>query len=127
MHILINKNYLTYNKLKVRCAIGKKGIGKKQKEGDQITPRGTFRVKSILYRKDREKLAKTLLEDHNIPTANAYWPACHDQPAFKQYINSNTSYKNANDILDRHLALPMYFEMDLDQVDYVAETINSLI
>lgn len=78
-------------------------------------------------RKDREKLAKTLLENYNIPTANAYWPACHDQPAFKQYVDSSSSYKNANDILDRHLALPMYFEMDLDQVDYVAETINSLV
>ena len=29
MHILINKNYLTYNKLKVKCAIGK-GINYKK-------------------------------------------------------------------------------------------------
>ena len=53
MHILINKNYLTYNKLKVKCAVGKKGIGYKKKEGDLITPSGQFRIKYILYRKDR--------------------------------------------------------------------------
>ena len=55
MHILINKNYLTYNKLKVKCAIGKKGIGYKKKEGDLITPKGQFKIKYILYRKDRVK------------------------------------------------------------------------
>ena len=60
MHILINKNYLTYNKLKVKCAIGKKGIGYKQKEGDLITPRGQFKIKYILYRKDRVKISTKL-------------------------------------------------------------------
>ena len=60
MHILINKNYLTYNKLKVKCAIGKKGIGYKKKEGDLITPRGQFKIKFILYRKDRVKISTKL-------------------------------------------------------------------
>ena len=43
MHIFINKKYLTYNKLKAKCAIGKKGIGYKKKEGDLITPIGQFK------------------------------------------------------------------------------------
>ena len=60
MHILINKNYLTYNKLKVKCAIGKKGIGYKRKEGDLITPLGEFNIKYILYRKDRVKVSSKL-------------------------------------------------------------------
>ena len=60
MHILINKNYLTYNKLKVKCAIGKKGIGYKRKEGDLITPSGQFKIKFILYRKDRVKILTKL-------------------------------------------------------------------
>ena len=60
MHILINKNYLTYNKLKVKCAIGKKGIGYKKKEGDLITPSGQFRIKYILYRKDRLNISTKL-------------------------------------------------------------------
>ena len=60
MHILINKNYLTYNKLKVKCAIGKKGIGYKKKEGDLITPIGQFKIKYILYREDRVKILSKL-------------------------------------------------------------------
>tara|TARA_Y200000002_G_C22171484_1_gene451289 strand:+ start:8 stop:508 length:501 start_codon:yes stop_codon:yes gene_type:complete len=55
MHIIINKKYLAYNNYKVKCAIGKRGIGKKRKEGDFITPKGDFRIKYILYRKDRIK------------------------------------------------------------------------
>ena len=60
MHILINKNYLKYNKLKVKCAIGEKGIGYKRKEGDLITPRGQFNIKYILYRRDRVKVSTKL-------------------------------------------------------------------
>ena len=60
MHILINKNYLTYNKLKLKCAVGKKGIGNKRKEGDLITPKGQFKIKYILYRKDRIKISTRL-------------------------------------------------------------------
>ena len=60
MHILINNNYLTYNKFKVKCAIGKRGIGCKKKEGDLITPKGQFKIKYILYRKDRVKISSKL-------------------------------------------------------------------
>ena len=45
MHIKINKNYLTYDKYKVKCALGKRGIGYKRKEGDLITPKGIYKIK----------------------------------------------------------------------------------
>ena len=80
MHILINKNYLTYNKLKVKCAIGKKGIGYKKKEGDLITPRGKFRIKYILYREDRVKISTKLKK--KVIKKNLGW--CND-PKSKQY------------------------------------------
>ena len=53
MHILINKKYLTYKDYKVKCALGKRGIKIKRKEGDLITPIGNYKIKYILYRKDR--------------------------------------------------------------------------
>ena len=53
MHILINKKYLTFNNYKAKCSIGKRGIGNKKKEGDLITPKGKYKIKFILYRKDR--------------------------------------------------------------------------
>ena len=44
----------------MKCAIGKKGIGNKKKEGDLITPIGLFKIKYILYRKDRVKVLTKL-------------------------------------------------------------------
>ena len=55
MHILINKKNLTCNNYKAKCTIGKRGIGLKRKEGDLITPKGKYKIKYILYRKDRIK------------------------------------------------------------------------
>ena len=73
---------------------------------------------------NRTGLASKLLE-RNIPTANAYWPACHEQPVLKQYAIKE--YPVADDILNRHLALPMYVEMTLEQVDYVCNKIKNII
>jgi L,D-peptidoglycan transpeptidase YkuD (ErfK/YbiS/YcfS/YnhG family) len=54
--IIINKSgYLKYKDLKFKCALGKSGVGKKKKEGDNITPRGTFNIIKIYYRSDRIK------------------------------------------------------------------------
>ena len=80
MHILINKNYLTYNKLKFKCAIGKKGISYKKKEGDLITPKGQFKIKYILYRNDRVKISTKLKK--RVIKKNMGW--C-DDPKSKQY------------------------------------------
>ena len=56
MHILINKKYLKFNNYKAKCSLGKRGIGLKKKEGDLITPKGRYKIKYILYRKDRVKI-----------------------------------------------------------------------
>ena len=61
MHILIKNKKLFFNNYKVKCSIGKRGIGRKKREGDQITPKGKFKVKYILYRKDRIPDLKTKL------------------------------------------------------------------
>ena len=62
MHILINKKYLTLDNYKAKCALGKRGIGYKRKEGDLITPKGTYKVKYILYRKDRVRKIQTKIK-----------------------------------------------------------------
>jgi L,D-peptidoglycan transpeptidase YkuD (ErfK/YbiS/YcfS/YnhG family) len=54
--IIINKSgYLKYKNHKFRCSLGKAGIGKKEKEGDKITPKGTYKIVKIYYRNDRVK------------------------------------------------------------------------
>ena len=80
MHILINKKYLSYNKLKFKCAIGKKGISYKKREGDLITPKGQFKIKYILYRRDRVKISTKLKK--KVIKRNMGW--C-DDPKSKQY------------------------------------------
>ena len=55
MHIIIDKKYLTYENYKVKCALGKRGIAFKRKEGDLVTPKGKYKIKYILYRRDRIK------------------------------------------------------------------------
>ena len=64
MHILIKNKLLYCGNYKVKCAVGKRGIKIKKKEGDLITPKGQFKIKCVLYRKDRigrlnTKLKKT--------------------------------------------------------------------
>ena len=81
MHILVNKKYLTYFNNKVKCAVGKRGIKIKKKEGDLITPKGTFRINDIFYRKDRIKHLPTKIPK-KIIKRNMGW--C-DDPGSKKY------------------------------------------
>ena len=66
MHIIVKKKYLTFNDYKVKCAVGKRGIKIKKKEGDLITPKGSFKIKDIYYRKDRVKGLSKDLRKKNI-------------------------------------------------------------
>ena len=91
MHILINKKYLTYNQFKVKCAVGKRGVNLKRKEGDFITPIGLYKIKYILYRKDRIKKIPSKLRKIRIKK-NMGW--C-DDPKSKRYnklVNLPFSY-----------------------------------
>ena len=81
MHIIIKKKYLTFNNYRIKCAIGKRGIGKKKKEGDLITPVGLFKIRFLLYRKDRNKKLTTNLKKYVI-MKNMGW--C-DDPKTKKY------------------------------------------
>ena len=81
MHIIINKNNLSYNNYKAKCAIGKRGIRNKKKEGDLITPKGKFKIEYILYRKDRIKNIQTQIKKKVIKK-NMGW--C-DDPKSKEY------------------------------------------
>tara|TARA_A100001011_G_C14243525_1_gene814399 strand:+ start:577 stop:1068 length:492 start_codon:yes stop_codon:yes gene_type:complete len=75
MHIkLINKK-LVFGKYKVKCAIGKRGILRRKKEGDNATPKGKFKIKSLYYRKDRVLNLKTRFKK-NIIKKNMGW--CDD-------------------------------------------------
>ena len=62
MHIKLRNKKLFFGNYKIKCAIGKRGISRKKREGDGCTPNGTFRFKLLLYRKDRIPKIKTYLK-----------------------------------------------------------------
>jgi L,D-peptidoglycan transpeptidase YkuD (ErfK/YbiS/YcfS/YnhG family) len=62
MIIVKKTGYLKYKNLKFRCALGEAGIKKKEKEGDSVTPKGTFKIIKIYYRPDRIKNITTDLK-----------------------------------------------------------------
>ena len=63
MTILVkNKHTLQIDEFKFKCCIGKKGFTRIKKEGDQKTPKGTFGIGNLYFRKDRKKKPSTLLK-----------------------------------------------------------------
>jgi len=57
-----NKHTLELDDFKFRCCVGKKGSTTKKKEGDKKTPRGTFEIENLYYRKDRKVRPSTSLK-----------------------------------------------------------------
>ena len=94
--IIINKSgYLKYKDLKFKCVLGKSGIGKKKKEGDNITPKGTFNIIKIYYRNDRLKKLSSKFKLIKI-TKKMGW--CDDPKSkkYNQLIKLPTKYNHEN-------------------------------
>ena len=62
MKIELKNKFLYFKNYKLRCTIGKRGISSRKLEGDKKTPKGEFKLKYILYRKDRIFGLKTKLK-----------------------------------------------------------------
>ena len=81
MHIYIKNKKLFTDYYNVKCAVGKRGINIKKKEGDLITPKGKYKVIYIFFRKDRISNFKTNIPKLSI-NKNMGW--CND-PKSKKY------------------------------------------
>ena len=57
-----NKHTLQIDDFKFKCCIGKKGSTKRKKEGDRKTPKGTFEIENLYFRRDRKEKPSTLLK-----------------------------------------------------------------
>ena len=63
MTILVkNKHTLQIDEFTFKCSIGKKGSTKNKKEGDKKTPKGTYKIGDLYFRKDRLKKPQTSLK-----------------------------------------------------------------
>ena len=63
MQILIkDKDTLLYDEFEFKCCVGKRGITQNKTEGDMKTPKGTYKLGPVYYRKDRLSKFKTNLK-----------------------------------------------------------------
>ena len=63
MTILVkNKHTLQIDEFIFKCCIGKDGLTVNKKEGDKKTPRGTFEIEHLYFRRDRKEEPSTLLK-----------------------------------------------------------------
>ena len=77
--IVVTNNTLLFDEFEFKCSVGLNGVTKKKIEGDKKTPRGTYSIGSLYFRKDRIREITTKLKKVPI-TKKMGW--CDD-------INSN--------------------------------------
>jgi len=83
MTILVkNKHTLQIEEFKFKCCIGKNGATRNKKEGDKKTPKGTYKIENLYYRKDRKKKPSTLLKCIEIKNHMGW---CNDTRFPKKY------------------------------------------
>ena len=83
MTILVkNKHTLQIEEFTFKCCIGRKGSTKNKREGDKKTPKGTFKIENLYFRKDRIKKPLTSLKCIEIKN-NMGW--CDDIRYPKKY------------------------------------------
>jgi len=80
--IVKNKHTLQIGEFKFKCCIGKNGSTRRKIEGDGKTPKGTFEIENLYYRKDRKEKPSTLLKCVEIKR-NMGW--CNDSRFPKKY------------------------------------------
>ena len=93
MIIVKKSGYLKYKNLKFRCALGKAGVKKKTMEGDNITPKGIFKIIKIYYRPDKIKKIKTLIKKIKIKK-NMGWCDDPNSRFYNKLINLPTKYSH---------------------------------
>jgi L,D-peptidoglycan transpeptidase YkuD (ErfK/YbiS/YcfS/YnhG family) len=93
MIIVKKSGYLQYKNLKFRCALGKAGIKKKEKEGDNVTPKGIFKITSMYYRPDRIKNIITAIKKIKIKK-NIGWCDDPDSHFYNQQISLPTKFNH---------------------------------
>jgi L,D-peptidoglycan transpeptidase YkuD (ErfK/YbiS/YcfS/YnhG family) len=102
MIIVKKSGYLKYKNLKFRCALGKEGVKKKTMEGDNITPKGIFKIIKIYYRPDKIKKIKTLIKKIKIKK-NMGWCDDPNSRFYNKMINLPTKYSHEKLYRNDHL------------------------
>jgi dTDP-4-amino-4,6-dideoxygalactose transaminase len=74
--------------------------------------------------KNRDRLRKHL-SDAGVGTMVHYASPLHKEPVFAEYITSNDTFPESERLSHEALSLPMYPELDDDDVDYICEQLTT--
>ena len=85
---LKNKNTVKVDNFYFNCSIGKKGLIKKKREGDKKTPKGTYSIGPLYFRKDRNRHPSTKLKVLKIKKSMG-WCDDGNHKNYNQLININ--------------------------------------
>ncbi|MFQ6080478.1 MAG: DegT/DnrJ/EryC1/StrS family aminotransferase [Candidatus Bathyarchaeia archaeon] len=78
--------------------------------------------------RDPRTLQRHLREKYNVSLAGyVYEVPLHRQPVFEEYVTDVNSYPVADDLCNRHIALPIYPQMTEDEAHYVVESLKQAL
>ena len=66
------------------------------------------------------------MSERGVQIGDAYSPPCHGQPVFKESISDDT-FEVADDILSRHVSLPMYTELNDKDIYLITDIVKEVI
>ena len=89
-----NKHILQIDEFRFRCSIGKKGSTWNKKEGDKKTPKGTFGIENLYFRKDRKEKPLTLLKCIEIKKNMGWCDDVRSQKKYNKLIRVNKKIKH---------------------------------
>jgi len=94
MKILVkNKHTLLIDEFKFRCCIGKKNTTINKEEGDKKTPKGTFEIENLYFRKDRIKKPETSLKCIEIKKNMGWCDDIYQPKKYNKLVQINKNLK----------------------------------
>ena len=91
--ILKNKYTLQVDEFFFECSVGKNGLTKKKIEGDKKTPKGTFGLEHLYFRKDRLNKPQTLLKCIEISKTMGWCDDVRYPQKYNQLIDIDNKFK----------------------------------
>ena len=91
--VLKNKHTLQIDEFSFKCSVGKNGFTKKKIEGDKKTPKGTFGLEYLYYRKDRLDKPQTTLKCIEISKTMGWCDDVRYPQKYNQLINIKDKFK----------------------------------
>ena len=91
--ILKNKYTLQVDEFFFECSVGKNGLTKKKIEGDKKTPKGTFGLEHLYFRKDKLNKPQTLLKCIEISKTMGWCDDVRYPQKYNKYIDIDNKSK----------------------------------